>query len=60
MGAAVVPGQSGTVTERELLLRCRGALAPHEVPQRLVVVPSLPHTAKGAVDRGTVAELYGH
>ncbi|MER6066324.1 hypothetical protein ABT167_35185 [Streptomyces sp. NPDC001792] len=35
-------------------------LAPYEVPERLAVVPSLPHTAKRASDRGAVAGLYGH
>ncbi|MFF4692569.1 hypothetical protein [Streptomyces sp. NPDC001307] len=35
-------------------------LAPYEVPERLAVVPSLPHTAKRASDRGAVVGLYGH
>jgi acyl-CoA synthetase (AMP-forming)/AMP-acid ligase II len=60
VGAAVVLGPGSSLTERELLTRCRDALAPYEVPERLAVVPSLPHTAKGALDRRTVADLYGH
>ncbi len=50
----------GTVTERDLLAHCRDQLAPYEVPERLAIVPSLPHTAKGALDRSAVAALYGN
>ncbi|CAM5257914.1 MULTISPECIES: AMP-binding enzyme [Streptomyces] len=58
-GAAVVLARGGTATERDLLAHCRDQLAPYEVPDRLAIVPSLPHTAKGALDRGAV-DLYGH
>ncbi|MEU2227730.1 FadD7 family fatty acid--CoA ligase [Streptomyces sp. NPDC018347] len=60
VGAAVVLAGGGTGIERDLLAHCREQLAPYEVPERLAIVPSLPHTAKGALDRGAVAALYGN
>lgn len=60
VGAAVVLAHGGTATERDLLAHCRDRLAPYEVPERLAIVASLPHTAKGALDRGAVDDLYGH
>ncbi|MGW3464325.1 AMP-binding enzyme, partial [Streptomyces olivaceoviridis] len=60
VGAAVVLAGGATVTERDLLAHCRDQLAPYEVPERLAIVPSLPHTAKGALDRSAVTALYGN
>ncbi|MFE9356302.1 FadD7 family fatty acid--CoA ligase [Streptomyces olivaceoviridis] len=60
VGAAVVLAGGATATEPDLLAHCRDQLAPYEVPERLAIVPSLPHTAKGALDRGAVAALYGN
>jgi acyl-CoA synthetase (AMP-forming)/AMP-acid ligase II len=51
VGAAVVVSKADDVGPEEILQQCRGQLAPFEVPERLDVVTSLPHTAKGALDR---------
>ncbi|MDX3097999.1 FadD7 family fatty acid--CoA ligase [Streptomyces sp. ME19-03-3] len=37
---------------------CRGRLAPFEVPDLIRIVDSLPHTAKGGLDRAAVDLLY--
>ncbi|MFF7216544.1 FadD7 family fatty acid--CoA ligase [Streptomyces sp. NPDC008238] len=63
VGAAVVlsgaeaPGSEVPGPE-EVRRYCRGRLAPFEVPDRIRVVASLPHTAKGGLDRAAVDLLY--
>ncbi|MFF0225844.1 FadD7 family fatty acid--CoA ligase [Streptomyces sp. NPDC004629] len=59
VGAAVVLGRGSTSTDYDLLAHCRSRLAPYEVPDRLAIVLSLPHTAKGTLNRRAVADLYG-
>ena len=58
VGAAVVVAQAGTIGPDQILQDCRGKLSPFEVPERLEVVATLPHTAKGALDRRAVQEQY--
>jgi acyl-CoA synthetase (AMP-forming)/AMP-acid ligase II len=59
VGAAVVsPDKS--VTAEEILRTCRSELSRFEVPDRVEVVAALPHTAKGALDRRAVGDLYAH
>jgi acyl-CoA synthetase (AMP-forming)/AMP-acid ligase II len=57
---AVVVCHDNSVTAEEILRTCRGELSRFEVPDRIEVVAGLPHTAKGALDRGAVADKYAH
>jgi acyl-CoA synthetase (AMP-forming)/AMP-acid ligase II len=56
VGAAVVVSQADDVGSEEILQQCRGLLAPFEMPERLEIVASLPHTAKGALDRRAIRD----
>jgi acyl-CoA synthetase (AMP-forming)/AMP-acid ligase II len=58
VGAAVVVGQFARADADQILDECRRRLSPFEVPARLLVVASLPHTAKGALDRRAVQEQF--
>ncbi|MFJ4846270.1 MULTISPECIES: FadD7 family fatty acid--CoA ligase [unclassified Streptomyces] len=58
VGAAVVLSRGESVGPEEILRYCRTRLAAFEVPDRLAVVASLPHTAKGGLDRPAVHALY--
>jgi acyl-CoA synthetase (AMP-forming)/AMP-acid ligase II len=58
VGAAVVVDEG--VEPADILQTCRSRLAPFEVPEHLEVVTALPHTAKGALDRRAVENLYAH
>lgn len=59
VGAAVVPSDTH-VSADDIVAQCRTKLAPYEVPQRLAMVESLPHTAKGAIDRQAVKRQLAH
>jgi acyl-CoA synthetase (AMP-forming)/AMP-acid ligase II len=59
VAAVVVPSSSSPLSADELAEFCRERLAPFEVPARFHVAEELPHTAKGSVDRRTVAERFG-
>ncbi|MFE6895161.1 FadD7 family fatty acid--CoA ligase [Streptomyces sp. NPDC057694] len=59
VGAAVVLTAGSGVTADTVLAHCRGRLAPYEVPDHLEIVPTLPHTAKGALDRAAVVAHSG-
>ncbi|MFF0288822.1 FadD7 family fatty acid--CoA ligase [Streptomyces sp. NPDC005262] len=54
VGAAVVLREEEDAEPAEIVRYCLGRLAPFEVPERIQVVPALPHTAKGALDRQAV------
>jgi acyl-CoA synthetase (AMP-forming)/AMP-acid ligase II len=56
VGAAVVVSHGNDVRSEEILLQCRGLLAPFEMPERLEIVASLPQTAKGALDRRAIRD----
>jgi acyl-CoA synthetase (AMP-forming)/AMP-acid ligase II len=58
VGAAVVVSQDQRFGSEEILQECRGKLSGFEMPERLEVVAALPHTAKGALDRRAVKDLY--
>jgi acyl-CoA synthetase (AMP-forming)/AMP-acid ligase II len=58
VGAAVVVSQADSVGPAEILQTCCSKLSHFEVPERLEVVAALPHTAKGALDRRAVQDLY--
>jgi acyl-coenzyme A synthetase/AMP-(fatty) acid ligase len=50
--AAVVPGpRGGSMLSSEVTAFCRGRLAAHEVPHKIHVLPRLPRTSLGKVDR---------
>ena len=54
---AVAVESSGGADPVALLDRCRRSLAPHKVPRRLRVVPSLPRTERGKPDRAAIRAL---
>ena len=58
VGAAVVLSKDEPVGSEQILQECRGKLSAFEMPKRLEIVPALPHTAKGALDRRAVEEHY--
>jgi acyl-CoA synthetase (AMP-forming)/AMP-acid ligase II len=58
VGAAVVVSQPAGVGPEEILQYCRNQLASFEVPDPLRLVATLPHTAKGALDRRAVEDRY--
>ena len=58
VGAAVVLSKDEPVGSEQILQECRGKLSAFEMPKRLEIVPALPHTAKGALDRRAVEEQY--
>ncbi|MFI0543904.1 FadD7 family fatty acid--CoA ligase [Streptomyces sp. WSLK1-3] len=59
VGAAVVVREADGVGREEILRYCRDHLAPYEIPDHLELVPELPYTAKGGLDRKTVRARYG-
>lgn len=54
---AVVGCDPTRVTQAELLDWCRSRLADYKVPRSLVLVESLPRTARGKPDRAALVEL---
>src|SRR5205823_6605115 len=57
VAAAVV--LSGKADERELRDHCRERLAPFKVPKAIRIVPSIPRTSTGKLQRRRVAALLG-
>ena len=45
----------GRLTREEVLRFCRSELAEHKVPRSIRLVPEIPRTARGKIDRGTLA-----
>jgi len=60
VGAAVVAYDGENIGSEEILQCCRDRLSAFEVPDRLDIVPALPHTPKGALDRRAVDAQYAH
>jgi acyl-CoA synthetase (AMP-forming)/AMP-acid ligase II len=58
VGAAVVLREGDGVGREEILRYCRDHLAAFEIPDRLELVPALPYTAKGGLDRKAVQARY--
>lgn len=56
---AVVACHPGTLTTEEVVAWCRPRLSPHKVPRSVVLVPELPRTARGKLDRNELAALRG-
>ena len=57
VGAAVVLATGQHAEPDQILRHCRDRLPAFEVPDRIDIVPALPHTHKGALDR---RELQAH
>ena len=58
VGAVVVVSENESIGAETILQDCRSRLSTFEMPERLEVVPTLPHTAKGAIDRRAVEDQY--
>jgi O-succinylbenzoic acid--CoA ligase len=56
VAAALVPHGRG-LDEEALAAFLRERLSPHKCPRRICVVPALPHTAAGKLDRAALASL---
>lgn len=54
---AVVACRPGSLTSAEVLAWCRSHLAAHKVPRSIVLVPEIPRTARGKLDRCALAAL---
>ena len=51
------PGQEEASVVRAVRAAAAAALAPYMVPQRLMLVPELPHTSSGKLDRAALPRL---
>jgi len=58
VAAAVVPREGSAPAESELIAFCRERLAEFKCPKRIHVVPSLPRTASGKIQRLNVAKAF--
>jgi acyl-CoA synthetase (AMP-forming)/AMP-acid ligase II len=56
--AAIEPDPGSAVSSDDVLQRCRGELARYKVPERIVVVETLPRNAMGKVQREPLAALF--
>ncbi|HET9228029.1 MAG TPA: hypothetical protein VFR31_15240 [Thermoanaerobaculia bacterium] len=45
---------SDSLTAEEVVAWCRPRLSPHKVPRSVVLVPELPRTSRGKLDRGAL------
>jgi len=57
VAAAVVPAAGRSPEPEALVAHCRARLAPHKVPRRWLLLPELPRTALGKVNRAALAAL---
>ncbi|HEX5717715.1 MAG TPA: fatty acid--CoA ligase family protein, partial [Thermoanaerobaculia bacterium] len=56
---AVVACPPGSLTAAEVVAWCRPRLSPHKVPRSVVLVPELPRTSRGKLDRGSLMAIRG-
>jgi len=56
---AVVACPPGSLTAEEVVAWCRPRLSPHKVPRSVVLVPELPRTSRGKLDRGSLMAIRG-
>lgn len=54
---AVVAAPAGGIGYLEVVEWCRGRLAEHKIPRSVVVLPELPRSARGKLDRAALVEL---
>jgi acyl-CoA synthetase (AMP-forming)/AMP-acid ligase II len=51
---AVIACRPGRLTREEVLAWCRERLAAHKVPRSLILLPEIPRTARGKLDRAAL------
>ena len=56
---AVLACDPGTLTKPQVLAHCRRLLPPYKVPRSLLLLPALPRTPRGKLDRRALEELKG-
>ncbi|HTQ78684.1 MAG TPA: class I adenylate-forming enzyme family protein [Thermoanaerobaculia bacterium] len=56
---AVIACRPGELSSEQVLGWCRGHLAPHKVPRSVILVPAIPRTARGKIDRPALLTLAG-
>jgi acyl-CoA synthetase (AMP-forming)/AMP-acid ligase II len=56
---AVIGCRSGRLSREEVLAWCRERLAAHKVPRSLVLLPEIPRTDRGKLDRAALLALRG-
>jgi acyl-CoA synthetase (AMP-forming)/AMP-acid ligase II len=56
---AVVACPAGSLTAAEVVAWCRPRLSPHKVPRSVVLVPELPRTSRGKLDRRELLAVRG-
>jgi len=54
---AVIACGAGRITVEDVLSWCRGHLAPHKVPRSVILVPEMPRTERGKLDRAALLAL---
>lgn len=54
---AVIACQPGRISVEEVLAWCRQRLAPHKVPRSVILVPEMPRTPRGKLDRPALLAL---
>jgi long-chain acyl-CoA synthetase len=54
---AVIACRPGRITVEDVLAWCRGHLAPHKVPRSVILVPEMPRTERGKLDRDALLDL---
>lgn len=54
---AVIACRPGRVSVEEVLAWCRQRLAPHKVPRSVILVPEMPRTPRGKLDRPALMAL---
>ena len=54
---AVIAREPGRLSYEEVASWCRSRLAPHKVPRSIVLVDTIPRTARGKVDRAALRSL---
>jgi long-chain acyl-CoA synthetase len=56
---AVIACRSGELSPEQVLRWCRDHLAAHKVPRSVILVPALPRTSRGKLDRPALLALAG-
>jgi acyl-coenzyme A synthetase/AMP-(fatty) acid ligase len=56
---AIVSCSSRQLDYREIAAWCRARLADHKVPRSVVIVPEIPRTSRGKIDRSALIDLPG-
>jgi long-chain acyl-CoA synthetase len=51
---AVIACRPGRLTREEVLAWCRERLAAHKIPRSLILLPEIPRTARGKLDRAAL------